>query len=85
MGAALLGKDVVAEAQYILLKCVHELDGGLHLHLVHGSLEIDGVVYRRFAGVQFPHIGNNALRLMEGHLLSLSGPLVFIIKGQVGI
>ena len=85
MGAALLGKDVVAEAQYILLKCVHELDGGLHLHLVHGPLEINGVVYRRLAGIQLPHIGNNALRLMEGHLLPLSGPLVLIVKGQVWV
>ena len=38
MGAALLGENIITEAQNVLLKGIHELEGYLHLHPVDGGL-----------------------------------------------
>ena len=85
MGTAFLCEDVVTEAQDILLKGIHKLDGRFHLNPVHRALKINGVMYRSLARIQFLYIGNDALRLMVGNLLILARPLILIADGQHGI
>ena len=41
MGAAFLGKDVVAEAQDIFLKGIHKLESNLYLDLIYFLFEIN--------------------------------------------
>jgi len=85
MGAALLGKYIVAKAQDVLLKGIHKLNGGLYLDLVHSTLKIDRIVNRGLARIQFLNIGHNAFRLMVSDLLLFPRPLILIVDGQLRI
>ena len=48
MGTALLSKNVITEAQNILLKGIYELEGHLHFHLVDGTLVVDWIMNGAF-------------------------------------
>ena len=83
--AALRRVNIVAEAENILLEGVHELQRALQLDPLVRALEIDRVVDRGLAFVDLPHVGDDALGLVEGLLLLLALPLVLVINGQAGV
>ena len=51
MGSALLGEDIVAESENILLEGVNELERHLHLDLVHTAFKIHRLMNRLFSVV----------------------------------
>ena len=51
MRPALLGENIVAEAQHIFLKGVHKLERGLHFDLLRDAFKIDRIMDRRFRAV----------------------------------
>ena len=85
MGAALLGENIITEAQNVLLKGIHELEGYLHLHPVDGAFIIDWIVNWSLSGVQFLYVRDDSLRLMEQDGLLLTRSLILICDLKIGI
>ena len=85
MGAAFLGEDVVAEAQNVLFKGVHELEGRLYLDIFNGSFKIYRLMDRFFPAVQLPYIGHDAVGLRKYQAFLLAWAAVFIADRQTGI
>ena len=85
MRAALLCKNIVAEAEYIFLKCINKLERHFNLDLVADALKINRIMNRRLRAVQLAHIRHDAVRLRISHLFSLACPLILIKNRQLRV
>ena len=85
MGAALLGKNIVAEAQNIFLKGIYKLNGNLHLDFIYFTFKINRVMNRVFSVVDFFYIRNDSFRLVINDLLLFPCSAVGITNGQTGV
>ena len=85
MGPALLGKDVVAESEDILLKGVHKLECDFHFDLVYTALKIYRLVDRFFSVVQFTDISDDPVRLMVSYAFLFARTFIYIVKDQLRV
>ena len=85
MRAAFLRENIVAEAEYIFLKCIDKLERHFNLDLVADALKINRIMNRRLRAVQLAHIRHDAVRLRISHFFSLARPLIFIKNRQLRV